>query len=79
MTTKLERLEKEQENLAPLDGGDMIGVMVLIAIDKDLDLSEFLETDLATELIYATQSNPEQAMATLTQWAYLEEKIAELS
>jgi len=33
---------------------------------------------LAWDLINATQSNPEQAHETLTQWVYLDQKISEL-
>lgn len=81
MNKKLRALERAQEKVDTdsLDGGDIIGVLITVADHEEMDLLEFLDTRLASDLIETTQSNPERATAIIRDWAILDRDIAELS
>lgn len=75
------RLEMEQEMLDTdsLEGADIIGILICVADADEMDLLEFLDTRLASDLIEISQSNPERSTAIIREWAELDRRIAEIN
>jgi len=74
-----EAISKRQEELNdPLDGADIITVLVTCADELEFTgVEEFLDTRLAKYLINTTQSNTERAWELIREWARLDEELAQ--
>jgi len=70
-------LKRQEELNGPLDGADIISVLITCADELGFaGLEEFLDTRLAQDLINNTQSNTEQAWELIREWARLDEELA---
>lgn len=73
-------LENQIESLGEsLDGGDIFLILSLIADANDDDLFSVIDSDLGKEIIWATQSNPVQAIDVLRDMAELDENLSKIS
>lgn len=75
----IRELEDRQSkiDLDRLDGADIISVLMTVADADDYDLLEFLDTQLARDLIESTQSNTPLAWDLIREWARIDREIAE--
>ena len=72
-------LERRQQELCePLDGADIISVLLIVAEEMDLPggLQDLIDSRIGKNLIHGTQSNGEQAYHLIREWARLDEEIA---
>lgn len=81
MPTKKERmeaLEKEQvewgDNTDPMD----LFTAIMVLSQEEEDPRDFLQSSLYSELLQATQSNPDKAHAAILKMLELDDKIQEL-
>lgn len=69
-------LERRQEELCELlDGADIITVLLIVA--EEMDLQDLIDSRIGKDLIHGTQSNGEQAYHLISEWARIDEELAQ--
>lgn len=61
-----------------LDGGDVFGILCMIADSQNEFIEDFLSSNLALDIIKYTQSDPEMAQEVLMEMAMIDQEISEL-